>query len=121
MSKRMFLAGTMTVQPSSNREAFQAAAKKLSERGIDVVVQAEYPPPCSGPRQWLTAMRANITELVRCDGVAFMHDWQHSKGAYLMSQIALTLGLDVFFLDAEGNMQEEDLPRLDRLQWSVPL
>jgi len=116
--KRMYLAGPMTGQIHLDDffEFNSAAAAKLRARGLVVTNPAEL--LISPESTWSNAMRVEIRELMCCDGVAFLQNWKNCRGAYLLCQIAITLGFSLFFLDANGDMQPEDLPRIEALQWS---
>ncbi len=90
---RVYIAGPMSGLPEYNYPAFHAAAKRLRDLGFDVSNPAENPePPCG---TWLGYMRMALAQLVTCDGVALLTDWQNSRGACIERDLALRLGLDV--------------------------
>lgn len=96
--KRIYVAGPMSGLPELNFPAFHAAAAKLRAEGFDVVNPAEIN---SDPAaKWEDCMRADIRELVTCDGIALLPGWGDSRGAKLEAHIAEALGMDTQFLEA---------------------
>lgn len=96
--KRVYLAGPMTGYPELNFPAFHREAARLRATGLDVVNPAEINvDPAAG---WVECMRADIRELVTCDGIALLPGWEKSKGATLEHHIASALGLAVVSLEA---------------------
>jgi len=94
--KRVYIAGPMTGLPDLNFPAFHSQAARYRARGIEVVNPAEIN---SDPNaKWVDCMRADIRELVTCDGVVMLPGWAHSKGATLEHYIARSLDLRVIYL-----------------------
>lgn len=90
---KIYIAGPMTGLPNLNFPAFHAEAARLRALGYEVVNPAEInADPSAG---WLECMRADIRELVTCDGVALLPGWEKSRGATLEHYIARALGLAV--------------------------
>lgn len=88
---RIYLAGPMTGLPDLNFPAFHAAAARMRAQGLDVVNPAEInADPTTG---WVECMRADIAELVKCDGIALLPGWSASRGATLEHHIASALGM----------------------------
>lgn len=88
---KIYIAGPMTGLPELNFPAFHAEAKRLRALGYEVVNPAEINvDPSTG---WAQCMRADIKELVTCDGIAMLHGWEKSKGATLEQHIAKALGM----------------------------
>lgn len=93
---RLYVAGPMSGHEDLNFPAFHAAAAALRALGHQVVNPAEIN---SDPgADWLTCMRADIKQLVDCDGVALLPGWEHSRGAMLERAIAAGLGLRVLLV-----------------------
>lgn len=91
--KRLYLAGPMSGIKDLNFPAFHAEAARLRAMGYDIVNPAEINiDPNAG---WLACMRADIKQLVDCDGVATLPGWVNSRGASLEVGIAHGLGLPV--------------------------
>jgi hypothetical protein len=95
--KRIYVAGPMSGLPELNFPAFHAAAAKLRAQGFDVVNPAEIN---SDPAaKWEDCMRADIRELVTCDGIALLPGWGRSRGALLEHYLARRLGMKVMQLE----------------------
>lgn len=95
--KRVYVAGPMSGLPELNFPAFHAAAAKLRAEGFDVVNPAEIN---SDPAaKWEDCMRADIRELVTCDGIALLPGWGRSRGALLEHYLARRLGMKVMQLE----------------------
>ncbi|WP_238947821.1 DUF4406 domain-containing protein [Caldimonas brevitalea] len=81
----------MSGLPDLNFPAFHAEAARLRDLGYRVVNPAEINvDPSLG---WAACMRADIAQLVTCDGVALLPGWENSRGARLEQHIAQSLGM----------------------------
>lgn len=91
---RLYIAGPMSGIKDLNFPAFHAVAEKLRQDGHDVVNLAEIN---AGPgAAWADCMRADIAQLVTCDGIVRLPGWDTSRGATLENHIACTLGLSSY-------------------------
>lgn len=97
---KIYIAGPMTGLPDLNFPAFHAEAAKLRAEGYEVVNPAEINPDPGAA--WIECMRADIRELVTCDGIAMLPGWENSRGAILEHIIAMELGLVVSLAAAEA-------------------
>lgn len=93
---RLYLAGPMTGIENLNFPLFTSEAARLRALGYTVVNPAEI--NADPKADWLACMRADIKQLVDCDGVATLPGWVKSRGASIEVGIAYGLGLPV--LDA---------------------
>lgn len=91
---KLYLAGPMTGYVELNFPAFHAEAARLRALGFSIVNPAEINAGASA--DWLDCMRADIKQLVDCDGIALLSGWAQSRGACLEHAIARGLGLRVF-------------------------
>lgn len=90
---RLYVAGPMSGLPELNFPAFHQAAAALRARGFEVVNPAEINvDPTAG---WLACMRADIAQLITCDGLAMLSGWEKSRGAKVEYELARGLGLTV--------------------------
>jgi hypothetical protein len=103
---KLYLAGPMTGYPEFNFPAFRAEAARLRAMGFEIVNPAEIVTDQSVA--WLDCMRADIKQLVDCDGIALLAGWAQSRGASIEHNLARDLGLRVFqavqFIGLAGDM-----------------
>jgi hypothetical protein len=96
--KRLYIAGKMTGLPDNGYPAFNEAATALRAAGFHVENPAENPmPPCGGT--WLGWMRQAIPQLMTCDAVVLLPNWEDSRGARTEYQLAVNVGLPIWPLD----------------------
>jgi hypothetical protein len=91
---KLYIAGPMSGYAELNFPAFHAEAARLRALGYEIVNPAEIdigPDP-----DWLSCMRADIRELVTCDGIALLPGWDQSRGATVEHTLARGLGLRVY-------------------------
>lgn len=94
---RWYLAGPMSGIEAMNFPAFHKAAAMLRAADFIVVNPAEISPdPAAG---WNACMRADIAQLVTCQGIALLPGWEKSLGAQLEKTIADALDMRVMHLD----------------------
>ncbi len=91
---RLYLAGPMSGLPELNFPVFHAEAARLRALGFEIVNPAEINADTAAT--WLDCMRADIKQLVDCDGIALLGGWEQSRGASLEHAVARGLGLRVF-------------------------
>lgn len=53
--------------------------------------------------KWSDYMKACITELVKCDGIAVLAGWEQSRGARIEIKLADSLGIPVIYLESPVN------------------
>lgn len=94
--KRIYIAGPMTGHPELNFPAFHAEATRLRGLGFQVVNPAEINNDPTA--KWTDCMRADIAQLVTCDGVATLPGWQRSRGASI--EVGLAQGLEMTVVEA---------------------
>lgn len=92
----IYLAGPMTGLPDWNYPAFHKAAAELRAAGHIVINPAEVNPDTTQP--WAACLRACLAEVVKCDTIALLPGWQHSRGAKLEHHVASELGMTVMHL-----------------------
>jgi hypothetical protein len=86
---RLYLAGPMTGVQDFNYPAFHAEAARLRALGYVVENPAENPEQDS----WLAYMRVSIRQMLTCDAVALLPNWQISKGAMIEYRTAIAIGI----------------------------
>ena len=94
---RIYLAGPMTSIADFNYPAFNEAAAQLRAKGFVVENPAENPqPPCNS---WPGYMRLALRQMLTCDMVVFLPNWQTSRGAMLESEVAKQLAIPRFEIE----------------------
>ncbi|CAD6876126.1 DUF4406 domain-containing protein [Methylomonas fluvii] len=94
---RLYLAGPMTGIPDYNYPLFNAMAERLRAKGFEVENPAENQAPACG--SWAGYMRLALSQLMTCEVVAFLPNWEASRGARLEYQVAKELGLKICLVD----------------------
>lgn len=89
---RIYIAGKMSGEPKHNYPAFNAEAARLRALGYWVENPAENP----AQDDWRGYMRLAIPQMLSCDAIALLPNWQRSNGAYLEWTIAMGLDMPVY-------------------------
>lgn len=96
MRPRVYVSGPVAGKEDRNVAAFELAAKALVVAGYRVSVPTRFVAPATPLDK---AMRACITELLRCDGICMLDGWESSKGAALEHAVAVGCGMEHGTLD----------------------
>lgn len=96
--KRIYIAGPMTGLPAFNYPAFNEAAAQLRALGYHVENPAENKPLACGT--WSGYMRNAIPQMLTCEAVALLPDWENSRGACLEVHVAMGVGMTVLDVEA---------------------
>lgn len=97
-SKRTYLSGPITGRPMLNIESFTSLRDSLMQMGEgagNVVVPHELFDADDTDQTWDYYMRRCIAELINCDLVLTLPDWEDSRGAKLEVHIARALSIEV--------------------------
>lgn len=106
MSKKYYLAGPMSGIDDNNIPAFREAAETLRAAGHEIVSPVEMDEAAKDPtvsfdsnpeKYWRFLARDIETIGVDCDGIVFLPDWFHSRGAKLEAMAGLMAQLDFFY------------------------
>lgn len=96
---RIYIAGPMRGWPDHNFPAFHAAEDLFEAMGWEVVSpvtighhQFGNDPTVPGGEY----LRADLRELVDCNAIALLPEWDHSTGARCEAVVAVTIGLAFF-------------------------
>ena len=92
---RIYIAGPMSGLPELNFPAFHAEAARLRALGYEVVNPAEI--NAEHPGDWASCMKADIKQMLTCDGIAMLHGWTDSRGATLEHALAHDLGMVIYY------------------------
>lgn len=97
-SKRTYLSGPITGRPMLNIESFTSLRDSLMQMGEgagNVVVPHELFDAEDTEQPWEYYMRKCIAELIHCELVLTLPDWEESNGAKLEVHIARALNIEV--------------------------
>lgn len=101
---RYYLSGPMTGLPNFNYAAFNIAAKILRHRNFDLINPAEnFDGRDDLPRE--DYMRQDIKHLLECDAIILINGWEKSRGAKLELEVARQLGLEIYTLSDEYDLE----------------
>lgn len=107
---KVYIAGPMTGVKDWNFPAFFEAEETLVSMGYRVVNPArnngqtlelalkDAGSPESPERDWLYYIRRDLPQLLYCDAICLLPNWEFSKGANLEHEVARGIGLSVFNL-----------------------
>jgi len=91
---RVYISGPIAHYDLEERKAvFNAAKKQLRKMGYLPVNPMDNGLP--QPGDWRDHMRADIANLLRCQYIYFLPEWQYSKGCRLELDVAMSCGLKV--------------------------
>jgi hypothetical protein len=115
---KLYVAGPMTGIPQFNYPAFDAAAKKLRAKGIEVLSPAEMDEPETRKaalaskdgsmkdmhtgETWGDFLSRDVKIVAdECDGVVVLDNWYRSRGARLECFIAVNCNKPVYNIDLQ--------------------
>ena len=88
---RIYIAGKVSGLPQGDVFVkFNVAAYQLACKGYEVVNPLKF---CSSHWSWAKCMRICIREMLKCDAIYLLPDWQESRGAMLEYYIAKEIGM----------------------------
>ena len=95
MNRTAYVAGKITGLPKSGvTDKFNTIANELTGKGYQVVKPVSV---ADGSRSWEEGIRSDIKQMLECDEVHLLPDWQESRGAQLERDIAIRLGMQVVY------------------------
>jgi len=87
---RLYISGKISGN-EHYKEDFATARQELKSVGYDVCDPTSFDLAEDIP--WAEAMKYDIGEMLRCDGVALLPNWEDSKGSCLEARLAKDLGI----------------------------
>lgn len=90
----VYLSGGITGIPDAPAR-FAEAAASLRASGYHVISPIEI---CPNPESYEHAMRIDIAALTKCDRIAFLPNWERSKGAQAEAHVARVCGIRPIYL-----------------------
>ena len=95
MSRTVYVAGKITGLPIEEvKSKFNHITNQLNGMGYHVVSPVGV---SDDSKTWDDAVRNDIKQMLECDEVHMLPDWQESRGAQLERDIALRLGMEVVY------------------------
>lgn len=112
MKQKVYLSGQITnLPPDKYHENFEKAGEWMVMCDYEVVnplhvvaCEAEdcnedaRKPDGSYLHHWSCYMRYDIIQMLQCDAIAMLPNWENSKGAHLEKLIAIECGLEVMHI-----------------------
>jgi hypothetical protein len=97
----VYVSGPMSGLPNLNFEAFHRAAASLRASGYEVVNPAEL--TTDKAAAWEDCLRVDLIAMLhRCNRIAMLPGWEHSRGAKLELHVATALGMRPIFITQEN-------------------
>lgn len=94
--KKCYIAGKISDLPIAEYTAnFKNAALKLESMGFNPVNPVEL--NHDHDKTWLSYMREDLSEMLKCDALFAMSNYKESKGAQIEISLAINLGIPVIF------------------------
>lgn len=90
---RLYVAGPMSGYADCNYPLFNRVADKLRGHGWEVVNPAEV--HLNRQHHYVDLIREDLKQMLTCDGVATLDDWERSKGASNEVRVARFLNMPV--------------------------
>ena len=91
-NQKLYICGRVSGDADYQRKFREAEAELRAAGYTGVVNPARL---CPLETDWAGAMRTVLKELLDCDGVAVLPDWNKSRGAKLELRIAGELGIEI--------------------------
>ena len=108
---RLYLSGKITGNENYKAD-FAAARGELENAGYDVCDPTSFDLPEDIP--WAEAMKYDIREMLRCDGVALLSNWPESKGSCIEARLAKDLGMATIQVSIWLERRRYAVPRPER-------
>ena len=96
--RKVYISGPITGKYESNRAAFQGMEDWLTEQGARVYNPQRNQVPKGTVKAdiWSVMMRKSLEDIVKCDSIVMLVDWEDSRGAALEYQIASELAMKIY-------------------------
>lgn len=90
---KVYISGPITGKPNNNAKAFYDAAWYLYQHKHDWINPLEISNSLPHNSTWLDYIKADIVELMKCEGIYMMKGWLFSRGARIERIIAWLLDI----------------------------
>ena len=95
---KIYISGKITGLDNA-KEIFDAAEKKVTETYQDAQIVNPMKLPHDHDKTWESYMRDCLVEMMRCDTIYVLENWEDSKGAKLEVALAIQLNFNIFGSD----------------------
>ena len=103
MKKKIYISGGITGNKNAQSD-FEGAEFFLRAKGFNVVNPMKL--DHSNATKWEDYMKLDIAELMKCDAIYLLNSWQTSRGATIEHNLALSIGITVFFEQYKFKLDE---------------
>ena len=94
MTKTIYIAGPITIDPILYQMKFMIVEKFLKDLGYNVY----NPAILEEGLDYKYYIDTGLKNLMRCDAICMMPNWEHSKGACLEHHYAETIDMPIIYL-----------------------
>lgn len=104
--KKIYISGGITgISEEVYKKRFQDAEDQLIKEGYDVVNPFKIPAIVDNPK-WEDYMKQDLIEMMKCDEVFALENWQLSRGARVEVNIAVTLKIFIRYQNVEVSVNK---------------
>ena len=100
--EKLYLAGPMSGVVQFNYPSFHEAAARLRALGFEVLNPAELFHEILedgySPKNWEFYMKGALREMMVCDSLVMLENWDMSRGATIEKELAEKLRMQVYFM-----------------------
>lgn len=115
-SLTIYVSGPIAGRPDSNNAEFEEAYRLIRMAGANALLPRDIRPSHQGAcppdpivggdgHTWPCHLRADLTAMMTCDGVAMLAGWERSHGSRLEHTVAAAAGLPVFYFGEFGSIK----------------
>jgi nucleoside 2-deoxyribosyltransferase len=94
MTINIYIAGPITGIKDDNKPEFDKSETFLCGLGLEVVNPQKNGLPKNAP--WVSHMKTDIPNMLKCDAIYALNGWHNSKGARAEIHLAEALGIPIF-------------------------
>lgn len=103
---KLYISGPIAGRVNRNLPEFERYAKALQKLGHETLIPDEiaaYPTALPKMPRWQENLRADLIEMLQCEGVVFLNDWVESPGSRFEHFVAISCGMPGFYLMLGGS------------------
>jgi hypothetical protein len=115
---KIYVSGPIAGRPEANRPMFEEYAHLVRMAGGDPVLPHDISPEHSGAcptdplrgadgHSWSCHLRADIVQMLGCDGVVMMPGWERSHGARQEHNTAAACGMPIHYFMGDSGLAKD--------------